>query len=170
MSKRLEILKNSLSKKEKLFDEKLDNHISTVKQANGQPLNDKRNGQAILNKWERQNDSLRALKDSIQKTKDAIEREECKILGVERTKEFLPKEITELVDKGILTQWRKYPHVLFVKDVEKARIIWDMNKKVVMHKFYVSIPTIKQKKIFQEIYNKLALSLNISTKKRGSNE
>ena len=43
MSKRLEILKQSLAKKEELFSQKLDDHFSTVKQANGQPLNDKRN-------------------------------------------------------------------------------------------------------------------------------
>ena len=74
---RLEILKNSLIKKEKQFDDKLQNHINTVKQANGQPLNYKRNGRATLNKWDRQNESLRNLKDSIQKTKDEIEKEEA---------------------------------------------------------------------------------------------
>ena len=50
MSKRLEILKNSLVKKEQQFNEKLQTHFDTVKQSNGQPLNDKRNGQATLNK------------------------------------------------------------------------------------------------------------------------
>jgi len=102
MSKRLEILKNSLIKKERQFDDKLQNHIDTVKQANGQPLNDKRNGQATLNKWDRQNESLRNLKDSIQKTKDAIEREEGKIMEVERTNEIIPTEILELVESGFL--------------------------------------------------------------------
>ena len=77
-----EILKNSLVKKEKALDEKFDNHFATVRQANGQPLNDKRNGQATLNKWERQSDSIRTQKASIEKTKRAIEIEEGKVIGV----------------------------------------------------------------------------------------
>jgi len=92
MSKRLEILKNSLKKKEQNFYNKLKNHICTVRQANGQPLNDKRNGQATLNKWEKQNESLRNLKQSIQKTKDAIEREEGKIKKVKLTKKIIPAQ------------------------------------------------------------------------------
>ena len=46
MSKKLEILKNSLAKKEQELQRRFDVHFATVKQANGQPLNDKRNGQA----------------------------------------------------------------------------------------------------------------------------
>ena len=67
-TKRLQILENSLIKKNDLFDEKLNNHFETVKQANGQPLNDKRNGQATLNKWDRQNESLLNLKENIEKS------------------------------------------------------------------------------------------------------
>jgi hypothetical protein len=67
MTKRLEISKVSLIKKEALFDVKLQNHIDTVRMVNGQPLNDKRNGRTTLNNWEKQNDSLRTLKESIQK-------------------------------------------------------------------------------------------------------
>lgn len=160
MSKRLEILKQSLVKKEKLLNEKLDQHFKTVKQANGQPLNDKRNGQATLNKWERQSESIRSLKDSIDKTKEAIDWEENTIKGVEKSKDLLPKEIQDLIDSGILIQWRKYPNICFVKDVEKARIIWDKKKKVVANKFYSSITNDEQRRIFRFTYNKLALALN----------
>ena len=97
MSKRLEILKRSLEKKQAEFDNKLSNHIADVKRANGQPLNDKRNGYVTLNRWERQNDSLRNLQQSIEKTKNAIETEEYKISGVETAKETMPKELLNLV-------------------------------------------------------------------------
>ena len=40
-SKRLDILNNSLIKKESELNRKLDEHFSSVKEANGQPLNDK---------------------------------------------------------------------------------------------------------------------------------
>ena len=70
--KKLEILKQSLAKKEQELQRRFDVHFATVKQANGQPLNDKRNGQATLNKWEKQNNAIRNLKDSIEKTKSAI--------------------------------------------------------------------------------------------------
>lgn len=71
-TKRLEILEKSLIKKEFEFSRRLENHIQDVKRANGQPLNDKRNGRATLNRWDKQNESLRRLNDSIKKTKDAI--------------------------------------------------------------------------------------------------
>lgn len=69
MSRRLEILKGSLIKKETLFDEKLQHHFDTVAQANGQPLNDKRNGRSTLAKWDKQSDSLRTLDSSIKRPK-----------------------------------------------------------------------------------------------------
>jgi hypothetical protein len=156
MSKKLEILKNSLAKKETEFSNKLSNHIDTVKQANGQPLNDKgAKGRATLNKWERQNDSLRTLKKSIEKTIDAVEREESKIRYVGRVKETLPQCILDLVDKGELTIWQKYPHILFVSGVEKARIIYDKDKNTVLHKFLSSCGNQEQYKKFASIYNSL---------------
>lgn len=51
-SRKLNILSESLSKKEKILNEKLQNHFDTVAQANGQPLNDKRNGYKTLAKYE----------------------------------------------------------------------------------------------------------------------
>lgn len=47
---RLEILQNSLAKKNAVVDAKISNHFATVAQANGQPLNDKRNGAATFKK------------------------------------------------------------------------------------------------------------------------
>ena len=160
MSKKLEILKNSLIKKERQFNDNLQNHFDTVKQANGQPLNDKRNGQATLNKWDRQNESLRNLKDSIKKTKDAIEREEGKIMDVERTNESIPTEILELVEKGDLVQWRKHPNTFFVPGVDKARIIWDNKRKVVAHRYAHLITEQEQRTKFVRLYNALNTVLN----------
>lgn len=45
---RLEILKNSLAKKQAAFDAAFTEHTDDVKSANGQPLNDKRNGAATF--------------------------------------------------------------------------------------------------------------------------
>jgi len=69
MSKQLEILRKSLSNKEAELARRFDNHFATVKQANGQPLNDKRNGQATLDKWEKQNNSIRNQIAEIEKNK-----------------------------------------------------------------------------------------------------
>jgi len=160
MSKKLEILKKSLAKKEQLFDEKLGNHIDTVKQANGQPLNDKRNGQATLNKWERQNEALRNLKDGIEKTKQAIEIEEGKIEDVEYTNKIIPAEILKLVESGELNQWRKHPHTFFVPGVDRARIVWDEKRKVVAHRYAHEITVQEQRSKFVKIYNALNAVLN----------
>lgn len=153
MTKRLEILKNSLIKKESLFNDRLDNHFKTVRQANGQPLNDKRNGQATLNKWERQNESLINIQKGIEKTKAAIEREEYKISDVEHAKKTLPLPILEMLESGQLIQWRRHPNTFFVKGVDKARIVWDNKKKLVFNRYKGSITDKDQWKIFAVTYN-----------------
>jgi len=160
MSKRLEILKKSLLKKEQELQRRFDEHFATVKQANGQPLNDKRNGQATLNKWERQNDSIRNAQKEIEKTKRAIEFEEGKIAGVENTNKFIPKEILELVESGVLIQWRKHPHTFFVAGVDKARIVWLEKTKQVGHKFVSEIKDQEQRIKFVRVYNPLFSILN----------
>jgi len=160
MSKKLEILKQSLAKKEQKLNAKFDQHFATVKQANGQPLNDKRNGQATLNKWERQNEGIRTMQKSIEATKQAIEIEEYKIKGVEHANTFIPVEIQKLVETGELIQWRKHPHTFFVPGVDKARIVWDEKRKVVAHKFVSAITVQDQRTKFVRIYNPLNALLN----------
>jgi hypothetical protein len=160
MSKKLEILKNSLAKKEQILDEKFNNHFATVKQANGQPLNDKRNGQATLSKWERQSDSIRTQKASIEKTKRAIEIEEGKIFEVEYVNSFIPAEILHCVESGELNQWRKHPNTFFVSGVDKARIVWDNKKKVVAHRYTHLITEQEQRSRFVKLYNSLNIALN----------
>jgi len=159
-TKRLIILESSLEKKKKQFSEKLQNHFETVKKANGQPLNDKRNGQATLNEWDKQNNHLRNLDESINKTERAIEIEKGKILDCESVKNILPKEIFEMIENGTLTQWRKHPNTFFVKGVDKARICWDNKKKIVSHKYLNKITDKYQFKLFAKTYNNLFKSIN----------
>ena len=160
MSKKLEILKNSLVKKEQELQRRFDVHFATVRQANGQPLNDKRNGQATFNKWERQKDAIRTSKESIEKTKRAIEFEEGKIKGVEHVNTFIPKEILDLVESGILIQWRKYPNTFFVAGVDNARIVWLEKTKQVAHKFVGEIKEQEQRTKFVRVFNPLVALLN----------
>lgn len=157
---RLEILKKSLEKKECLFSEKLESHFHDVKSANGQPLNDKRNGYVTLNRWEKQNDSLCNLNKSIEKTINAIEREESKIAYVEALSSEIPKAIMDLVEQGILTQWRKHPNFFFVVGVDKARILWDFDRKVVAHRYIREIKDKGQWALFRDVYNSLNAQLN----------
>jgi hypothetical protein len=152
MTKRLEILEASLIKKEALFDAKLQNHMDTVRMANGQPLNDKRNGRATLNKWEKQNDALRTLKNSIQKTKDAIDKEKGKIIDVESV--TLPPYIQEAIDAGLITQWRKFPRFFFVVGVEKGRIVLNEQTGVIYHRYLSEVPR-EQFNTFRDVFNKL---------------
>ena len=149
------ILEKSLEKKKSLFDDKLQNHFDTVKQANGQPLNDKRNGQATLNKWERQNESLRNLKESIEKTEKAIEREIGKIIDCDGAKENLPDIVIEMINDETLIQWRKHPNTFFVVGVDKARIVWDNKKKIIFHRYSKTITDKDQWKLFAQTFNKI---------------
>ncbi|MCP1651658.1 hypothetical protein [Pseudomonas nitroreducens] len=157
MSRRLEILRASLAKKEALFDQKLSAHMESVKAANGQPLNDKRNGSATLEKWDRQNDALRTLDASIDKTKRAIEREEAKIATVQAV--ALPDCIKALIDSGVLTQWRKHPRFFFVSGVDKARITL-MDNGQIGHRYLSSITTKEQYAIFRDTFNTLKAQLS----------
>ena len=115
-----------------------------------------------MRRWDKQNDSLSNLQKEIEKTKSAIEREEGKIRGLAREKESMPKEITNLINNGTLKQWGKYPHIMFVDGVDKARIIWDDKKKVVMHKFTNTLVDKEQRKKFAQVYNSLHTAINLN--------
>ena len=157
---RLDILKASLEKKQAKFYEKLNEHFADVRSANGQPLNDKKNGASTMKRWDKQNNVLSNMEKEIEKTKMAIEREESKIRRIDCNKDIMPEEIQVLIDNGTLRQWGKYPHIMFVEGVDKARIIWDDKKKLVMHKFVSSITDKEQRKKFAQIYNSLHTSVN----------
>jgi len=152
MSKRLAILKASLSKKEALFSDKLQQHFDTVKQANGQPLNDKRNGRATLNKWDKQSDALRSLGSSIQRTKDAIEREEMKIALAESVR--LPEFMQQAIDEGLVSQWRKHPRFFFVTGVKHGRIVLDEETGMIACR-YLSKVSKEEYPTFRDVFNKL---------------
>ncbi|EMD1846546.1 hypothetical protein VQV40_000822 [Salmonella enterica] len=152
MSTRLEILKASLAKKESLFNERLQQHFDTVKQSNGQPLNDKRNGRTTLNKWDKQSDGLRALQDSIQRTKDAIEREEIKIALVESVD--IPDFMHQAIDEGLISQWRKHPRFFFVTGVKHGRIVLDEETGKIAHR-YLSKVSKEEYPTFRDVFNKL---------------
>ncbi len=151
-SRRMEILQQSLANKQAAFDERLQAHFDEVKSANGQPLNDKRNGRQTLDRWERQNDGLRSMQESIEKTQRAIEREQHKIDKVAGTK--IPEYLKPLLESGEISQWRKYPNRFFVKGVEKARIIWFEDKQEFGYSHIQGIPP-EQRLLFKATYDKI---------------
>ena len=70
-------------------------------------------------------------KESIEKTKLAIEREEGKIIDTEGAKKELPIVILEMLETEQLIQWRKHPNTFFVRGVDKARIVFDPKKRII---------------------------------------
>lgn len=165
-SARLEILKGSLLKKEAVLDQRFTTHFADVKSANGQPLNDKRNGRSTFRRWERQEDSIRNTMASIEKTKNAIEYEECLIRDTARKKDAFPQIILDKIESGELTQWRKHPNILFVKGVDKARIYFYPETVSVAHKYTKQITDREQHRTFARMYNELSSSLNKPTTKK----
>jgi len=158
-TKKLKILEASLIKKEAILDARFETHFASVKQANGQPLNDKRNGQATLNKWERQNEAIRNQQESIEKTKNAIEKEKYKIIDTENAKETLPACILEMLKSGELIQWRKHPNTFFVNGVDKARIVWDAKKRIIFTRYKSAITEQDVWKLFAAAFNKILKQL-----------
>ena len=157
---KLEILEGSLEKKEAILDQKIEAYVKDVRRANGQPLNDKRDGHKTIARWDKKNDVARNQKRSVEKTENAIEYEKGLILEVSRANEDLPEEILELVKSGVLTQWRKHPTTFFVVGVKKARIHWDLKKGILSYKYYQEIPDLEQRKLFAKVYNGLKQQLN----------
>lgn len=147
---RLETLEQSLLKKQAEFDQRLDSHFSDVRSANGQPLNDKRNGASTMKRWDRQNDSLRKLNESIEKTKAAIEREKS-IIKHSLTVD-VPLCLRGFVDSGQVTQWRKHPRFFFVTGVETARIVLLDDGKIA-HRYVKEISNKEQFAVFRDVYN-----------------
>ena len=152
---RLEILQKSLAKKENVLADKLNNHFDSVKSANGQPLNDKRNGQATLNKWDKQSQGVANQIKEVEKTKKALEREQAKIDECEAVKSELPQILLDLLEQGKITQWRKYPNRFFVVGVEKARMIYDFKTGLISHSYVNQIKDKEQFNIFKDLYNRI---------------
>lgn len=160
-TKNLAILKASLEKKTAKFDAKLQDHFDTVASANGQPLNDKgAKGRATLAQWDRQNDTLHTLNAGIELTAAAIERETHTIDHVARVRAMLPTPIIAMLDAGTLTQWRKYPHILFVAGVDLARIKYDTNTKQLTASHFSGIKDKAMYAIFRDAFNKLKAELS----------
>ena len=160
MTKRIDILRTSLKKKEKLFNEKLAEHFYSVKKTNGQPLNDKKNGNATFARWERQNNTLRTLQKSIEKTKQAIKIETNKIERVDDANKNLPDAILKLITQGKVVQWRKYPNTFFVTGVKKARIVWKAKEQKVYARYTNKIVEKDEWSKFVKIFNALVKILN----------
>jgi hypothetical protein len=155
-SKRLAILQGSLTKKEADLNRRFDEHFADVRSANGQPLNDKRNGPSTMARWERQSDSIRSSKTGIEKTKRAIEREKNLIDNVNSLE--LPPAIKTAMESGNITQWRKHPNRFFVKGVEKGRIVYFPETGTIGHHYLMDIPK-EQYPLFRDTYNQLRKDL-----------
>lgn len=160
MNKRLEILEASLAKKEARLEAAFAKHFASVKETNGQPLNDKRNGQATLNRFAKEEQAIRTAQAEVDKTKAAIKKEQDKIAGVEHVSSFIPNEIMELVGAGVLKQWTKHPNIFFVDGVEFARICWDNKRKVLSCKYINKVTDKEQYAKIRDLFNPLSRKLN----------
>lgn len=156
MSARLELMQRSLERKQAAFDARLSAHFDAARATNGQPLNDKRNGESTMKKWERQNDALRSAQAGIEVTQAAIEREAATIERV--TAVELPAAIQSRIEAGVLSQWRKHPTTFFVTGVGKARIVLLPDGQVA-HRYASQIKDAAQHKIFAKTYNELRAAI-----------
>lgn len=153
-SRRLEVLEVSLSKKQKIAEKKLEDHLADVAAAHGQPLNDKRNGRATITRWDKQSNSISNAYAEVKKTERAIEREKHKIVHVESTNEKLPVYVLEMVKQGGIVQWRKHPNTFFVPGVDKGRIFIDLKTGNIFTRYMSAIPK-DQYPTFRDTVNKL---------------
>ena len=175
---RLEIFKNSLIKKEAQQDKNFTSLYEHQAMTHGSPVNDKRCGGAWFKAHDRINDSIRNQYASIEKTKQAIEREEKRQLRNTDAQDMLleyPKEIIDLVEAGTLIQWNKHPNTFFVNGLERIRISYEKKElktkitETLYHKYgseFSSISTKEQIKYFNDLFNDLKSKVNKVTKKQ----
>ncbi len=69
---RLEIAQRALSKKQAQLDNAFNVHFNHVKQANGQPMNDKKNGLAWVSRMESTNDAIRSLQGEVARLTERV--------------------------------------------------------------------------------------------------
>ena len=122
---RLTTLEASLAKKQECLNALTQTHMDSVREANGQPLNDKRNGMATMKRWDKQQAAISAQLKEIEKTETAIEDEQDKLAEIAAWREILPQPLLTAIDSGEIVQWRRHPNRFFVSGVPKARIVWD---------------------------------------------
>ena len=156
---RLSVLESSLVKKQAALDAAIADHFDTVKAANGQPLNDKRNGARTLARWEKQNDKIRKLQEEIEKTKAAIEKENYKINNCAETNTTLPTPLLAAMQAGEITQWRRHPNRFFVPGVDKARIVWHEGTGTLAHSYDAGLRG-EQRQLFASVFNRLKAEIN----------
>ena len=121
----MELLERSLANKIEKLGRMSAEHIEDARNANGQPLNDKRNGAATMQRWDRQRAVTAAQLKEIEKTEEAIEDERELMNEIAAWRKVLPQPIISAMDSGEITQWRRHPNRFFVSGVPKARIVWD---------------------------------------------
>ena len=155
-TKRLEILNNSLAKKQKIFNDLFIAHTEEVKKAQGEPLRCNRRGNKILNTWEKTAQRLTIKLKEIKKTQRAIDREKYKSQKKEKALMKHQPHIKKMIEDGILSIWRKHERIAFVVGVDRARIYFEEVDGVYYlegHKFYNQIECQEQKEKFKTIYN-----------------
>jgi hypothetical protein len=151
---RLDVLQTSLEKKTAKLDAAFDNHFTDVASANGQPLNDKRNGAATTARWDKQSATIRNAQSEVKKTERAIERETDTIAGVEIANETLPQWVLDMVKAGELVQWRKHPDTFFVPGVDKGRVKFDLKTGAFCVRYLSDVPKDQYPK-FRDTVNKM---------------
>jgi len=142
-----------------LIEARIADHFDSVKSANGQPLNDKRNGRKTLDRWERQSDSIRKLSEGIEKTRAAIEREQAALDRVSSAAADLPGAVKREIESGLLQQWRKHPRTFFVTGVDKARIVL-LDDGRLAHRYTNLVTDPEQRKILAKTFNSLSAELD----------
>lgn len=155
---RLDILQNSLAKKEAELNHRFDSHFEFAASTNGQPLNDKgAKGQAALNKMDKQNSAIRNQKAEIEKTKAAIEKQQGKDSAKSYYMKDMPKIVQEMTSSGEIRQWSKFPDHFFVPGVDKGRIVVKDGKVFV--KYLNQVPKEQYAK-FRDAANKILKEVN----------
>ena len=155
-TKRLEILNNSLAKKQAKLDARIAAQYARQAETNGQPLNDKRNGQSTMNALANGERAIFGQFDEIRKTEAAIKREADKIEHCKNWMDEMPQIIKDMAASGEIVQWRKHPQYFFVNGVDKGRFSFQDGR--VFGRYLSDIPA-DQYPLFQAATSKILRAL-----------
>lgn len=125
---------------------------------------DNSKGRAMKKAHDKHQESIRTKMRQIEEQKAKIERMEFRIYyrntQTKKSQKYIEKNpihpaLIELSKTGEITQWKKNPHIFFIKELDKVAFSTQNGQIVITRRFPVK--TEEEKKIALKIYEKLKL-------------
>lgn len=135
MSKLIELMEKKLARLEAQFDELYE--TAPWVWSGGTPFVENAKGARYKSSCDKHSERMSALRKEIEDQKEKIEKTRDRIalrsIPTKKSEMIILEQgesiaLKTLADEGVLTQWKKNPHLFFVNGVGKTALIWANNR------------------------------------------